>query len=202
LSTRSAPPPDPLPKEWREVGWPVVLDAKDWTSSVGSRLKFVRDPEAREQIKAFQPFSRRQRDPRSDEFAVLHELWNVHKHRHLPLTQVWVGIDKMDSMLNRATVFDAPPGYADDLRRQIREHAYVSVGDSPRRAFEDGAVLGRYREARPPYSWAPEIHMHAYLAVEIAFPTGPPAYGSAVQDTLRSIRDEVAVALEALKPFA
>lgn len=202
LSTSTvSPPSEPLPKAWREVGWPVVLDSKDWGGAVGSRLKFITDPAARAEIKGLQPFSRRQQEPQRDEFAVLHELWNVHKHRHLPLTQVWVGLDAMLSKLNRATVIDSPPGYADDLRKQFRDHSFVSLGDSSPRPFEDGASLGRYREAGPPYSWAPETHMHAYLAVDIAFHSGPPAFGQPVQETLRNIRGAVAAALHALESF-
>jgi len=98
-------------------------------------------------------------------------------------------------------VFDAPRGLADGLRKQLREHAYVIVGDSSPRLFDDGAELGRVREARPPYSWRPEVHVHPYITLDIAFHEGAPAYGGPVQDVLRRIRDEVVAALEALEPF-
>ncbi len=203
FSTRAyAAPPDPLPIEWREVGWPVVHKAADWPSACGTRLRFVADDSIRTVIKEAQPFSRRKQEPERDEFAVLHELWNVHKHRHLPLTQLWVGLHQVVSSLNRVAVVDAPPGHADSLRNYLRKHAYVVISGGEPRPFEDNTELARIREAHPPYSWWPEMHVDPTLAVDVAFNQGPPAYGVSVQEALGRIRDEVIDALDGLRPFA
>jgi hypothetical protein len=70
---------------WRRVGWPVVLREQDW---LGDALRFVGD-EGRTQIRRLQLFERRKDDPEADEFAVLDELWNVYKHREIPVAQFW-----------------------------------------------------------------------------------------------------------------
>lgn len=203
FSTRATPaPPDPLPLIWKEVGWPVVLKSGNWPSACGTRLRFVTDDAVRAVIKRAQPFSRRKEEPERDEFAVLHELWNVHKHRHLPLTQLWVGLNQVASRLNQVTVFDAPPGYADDLRQHLREHAYVVISGGEPRPFEDSTELARVRETGPPYSWWPDMHVDPVFAVDIAFDQGPPAYGVAVEQALGRIRDQVNDVLDGLKPLA
>jgi hypothetical protein len=195
-------PADPIPKRspWRRVGWPVVLHRSDWEDACSSQLQFV-DPAILPEIAPFQPFSRREQDPQRDEFAVLNELWNIHKHRHLPLTEFWLGLDHVTSQLNRVTLISSPPHYGDDLRAALRSHAYEIVEDHPRGRFEDGAVLGTVREARPPYSWWPDMHLHTYLAVDVAFGTDPPGYGAPVQETLSALRDQVAAVVRALGPY-
>lgn len=192
-------PTDPLPKMWREVGWPVVLDSTDWPSALSSRLRFVDEPTVRKAIESWQPFSRRPEQPEQDEFAVLHELWNVHKHRHLPLTQLWIGLDHVLGRLNTVEVFDSPPGYADGLRKVLREHSLVIVSQRAPGPFEDGTELGRVREVQPPYSWLPEMTVHPQFTVDVAFNQGPPAYGASVLGALGRIRREVVDALDGLK---
>lgn len=201
LSTTNTVPPDPLTSPWRDLGWPVVLKAADWPSTCGSKLRFVVDPAIRAEIERLQPFGRRQQEPERDEFAILHELWNIHKHRHLRLTQLWIGLDQVLSRLNRVTIVDSPPGYADDLRKRLREHRYEIVSGGGPRPFVDGAELGRIREAGPPFSWLPDVHMHVRLAVNVAFESGRPGFGANVQQALRAIRDAVVTALDALAPF-
>jgi hypothetical protein len=202
LSIKAGPPPNPIPRggQWRKVGWPIVSNPTAWAPTAAMRLGFI-DRGIWPEFERLQPFRRLPQEPERDEFSILDELWNVYKHRHLPLTQVWIGLEKAVSLLNRVQVFDAPPGHADGLRKQLHEHAYVvDVGGAPR-PFVDGAELGRIREAQPPYSWWPEAHVDAHLAVDIAFDQGPPAYGAPVRETLRRIRDEVVAGLEALEPF-
>ncbi len=198
----TTPPPNPIPMSspWRVVGWPVVLQRDNWKGNCGKQLQFV-DPTIFGEIERFQPFSRREHDPERDEFAVLNELWNIHKHRHLPLTEFWLGLDHVTSQLNRVTVISSPPHYGDDLRAALSSHAYEIVEDHPRGRFEDGAVLGIVREAQPPYSWWPDMHLHTYLAVDVAFGSDPPGYGVPVQETLSAIRDQVAAAVGALKQY-
>jgi hypothetical protein len=205
LSLKGATPPDAIPRkgpgrEWRDVGWPIVSEPAAWAPTAAMRLRFV-DQGVWATFEGLQPFRRRQQQPELDEFAMLDELWNIYKHRHLPLTQLWIGLDEVLSQLNRVEVFDAPRGYADSIRKTLREHAYVIVSDGVPRPFVDGAELGRIREAGPPFSWWPEVHVNAVLAVNIAFDKGPSAQGAPVQDTLRRIRDETVAALKTIEPF-
>lgn len=153
--------PEPIPRkgagrEWRLIGWPIALEQSAWTPTAAMRLRYV-DPGVWAEFERLQPFSRRQQQPERDEFALLDELWNVYKHRHLPLTQLWVGLDKAVSLLNRVEVFDAPRGYGDGLRKQLGEHSYVIISGSGPQPFIDGAELGRIREAAPPTRGGPSI---------------------------------------------
>ena len=205
LSLRSATPPDPIPhkgpgNEWRYVGWPIVTAPMTWARTAAMRLRFI-DHGVWAQFEGLQPFHRRQQQPEADEFAVLDELWKIYKHRHLPLTQLWVGLAKAVSLLNRVTIIDFPPGYADELRKRLREHDFEIISDGAPRPFEDGTELGRIREAAPPYSWMPEVYVDAHLTVHVAFHEGPVDKGSSVQDALRLIRDEVFAALKAVEPL-
>lgn len=206
LSVQSASPPFPVPRrgsgsEWRSVAWPIALEERSWHSMAARRLRFV-DRQVWPEVERLQPFRRRTTEPERDEFAILDELWNVYKHRHLPLTQVWVGLGRAASLLNRVQVFDAPRGYADGLRKQLREHAYEIVLATGRQPFTDGVELGTVREAKPPYSWCPEVHLDAHLLVEVSFEEGPPAYGAPVQGALKQLRNAVGGAIKAIEPYA
>ena len=116
-------------------------------------------------------------------------------------SQVWVGLEEATSLLNRVEVFDAPRGYADGLRKQLRDHAYEIVIGTGRHPLSDGAELGTVREAAPPYSWWPDMHLDAHLLVEVAFEEGPPAYGAPVQAVLTQIRDAVNDAIRTVEPY-
>lgn len=200
LSGARTVPPKPVPfgSPWRRVGWPVVTREADWPRVSGSRLLFL-DEAAQGAIRMFQPFARREADPDRDEFAVLDELWNVHKHRQIAVTEFWVGLEAVASRLNSVQVFDAPGGFADGLRRSLTDHGYEIVSQRPRGPFKNGVELGRVRETGPEYSVFAEFDVHATLAVEVVFEGGAPAYdGAGVLDTLAELRDAVRSALDAL----
>ena len=95
-------------------------------------------------IERLQPFKRREKKPESDEFAMLDELWNTHKHRHLPLVESWVGLDKVFS-----TAGDLQRALGAVENPEINKHRFDILVDriGP---FIDGAEVGRVRESRSP----------------------------------------------------
>jgi hypothetical protein len=189
----TTPPPDPIKKgsRWASVGWPAVLNGTDWKSACGSKLFYV-EPSVRAVIKRSQPFTRRKQQPERDEFAVLDELWRIHKHRQLPLVESTVGIDEIVSNAYQRVRDASPPS-------EFPQHVFTLISER-RGPFQEGAELGRAREGSSLHTSDPEMKVDAKLAIDIAFKEGP-AYGEPVERTLQRIRDEVVAALEALEPY-
>jgi hypothetical protein len=170
----------------------------DWNTQLGSSLRLVRNPGIRAVIERAQPFYRRKRYPRGDEFAVLDQLWNVSKHRHLPFAQTLVGLDMVRS--NLADRYVGVEG-ADDARESAKKHMFATISQRHPGPFEDGAELGRVREVGSVFSIWPQRNVDATLAIEVTFRKGPPAYGRPVEGTMAALRGVVAIALDSLKPF-
>lgn len=199
LSVTHTPLPTPEPKEWREVRWPIVRKRADWPSALGSNLRFV-DQRVHATVEWFQPFVRRKRWPSRDEFAVLDELWRVHKHRHLALTQLWVG--PLEEVLSRFPEWYARhPRAEPEIPAEVFEHAFAILWRRPRGPLKDGTVIGRVRQVGPIRTDNPQVDVKAVPPVDVGFEKGPPAYGRPVEGTLRVIRDEVQRALDALSKF-
>jgi hypothetical protein len=220
------PPPYPIPQgdPWRDVKFPVTLYRRDWKGALGSQLKLV-DPTVHAKFERLQPFDRRQHDPERDEFAVLNELWNTDKHRHLLLTEFFLGLDGVRSgfqahvaanpagkvTVQQATkVGDPPPpppvildeaGRAEHHRRLLEsaaEHQYSIIVQHPAGPVEDGTELGRVRESSTGgfIIMNPEMHVDPDLVFDVAFEKRSPANGELVMPTLATLRDEVWAALE------
>src|SRR3990172_1324265 len=124
-------PDDPLPfgSEWRDVRFPIIIRPASWAKAARKNLWGVR-PSLRADIEALQPFVTGKNAPEREPLAVLEELWNIDKHRHLHLAQCFVGLE---NILSR-TAEICGPMWPKDLR-----HEYVIISKHPIGPFKDGA---------------------------------------------------------------
>jgi len=106
--------------------------------------------------------------------AVLDELWNIDKHRHLHLTLFFVGLHDVESK-----------------RPEIK---FRILKKKPPGPFKGRAETGRVEPVGGPYrNWVmAHVNMKPILTFDIAFKQGPPAHGGRVMETLSEIRDHVA----------
>lgn len=184
--------PIPYGNPWRRIAFPVVLHKKEWGQVSERTLSFV-DPSLLTRFYRLQPCYRQKKQPRRDPLAVLDELWNIDKHRHLHLTHAFVGLKDVLSTYPLKIVAEAPPGYADALK-----HSYSIVSQRTPGPVEDETELGRVIE--PGLTLAPQVYMNAYLAYDIAFEQRSPANGGPVVPTLEDLRQEVMRILESFRP--
>ncbi len=201
------PPPDPIPfaSPWRKVRFPVVIDSARWESSSKKSLRFV-DPHVRAVFKAAQPFERRKHDPERDEIAVLEELWNIDKHRHLTVAEFWVGLDRIESTMENfygGLPVVGPTGEKEEFAPgHFDGHTFQVISQREPGPFIDGAELGRAVEVGSIRTLGPQVHMDAVLTRDVAFEEGPPAYGGRVIETLERIEGVVRNVVESFRPFA
>jgi hypothetical protein len=185
--------------EWRTVAWPTALDEAAWERARTSKLRFLPDG-ITDKIRGFQPFVRHPEAPASDPFALLEDLWNIYKHRHLPLVESWVGLDKVLS----TTIGHHPSGDDEHAAAQFR-HLFMVINERPPGPFEDGAELARVREAPDGrgilHVWHPERGVSAEVTVQISFGADSPAAGAPVEPTLRQLLAEVDQAIRSLEPY-
>ena len=135
--------------------------------------------------------------------AVLDELWNIDKHRHLVLAEYWVSLENvvsaMERFYNGATLVDEagqpyqfPPGHFDG-------HVFTIITKRPPGPFVDGAELGRAVESGSIFTLAREVYVDAELSRDLSFETGAPAYGGKVLETLHRIEDTVRSVVESFR---
>jgi hypothetical protein len=174
-----APPPDPIPSgsPWRGVRFPVCLTSAAWDAAATRNLWAI-DPLLLSRLEALQPSCTGAEMPDREPLAVLQELWNIDKHRHLHLVNAIGGLHELQSV----TPFAGAP----DLKFEI-----VSKR-------EMGPLVGRTEIGRArliPGEWIavtlPQWHIDPIVAINVAFDQGPPAYGSRVLDTLVRISQTV-----------
>jgi hypothetical protein len=189
----SPPPKDPIPKGdlWRKVAFPVVIHKTRWNDACVTALRFV-DPALHARFYRLQPFYRRKKKPWRDPLAVLDELWNIDKHRHLHVTHAFLGLEYVLSTYPLKIVAEAPPGYADALK-----HSYSIVSQRRPGPVKGKTELGRVIE--PGLPLAPDVYMHTYIAFDIAFEQRSPANGGLVIPTLRELRNEVRSVVESFR---
>lgn len=114
-------------KRFREVAFPIIEDAKDWSGTEG-RLKAWADAPAIGAFETLQPYTR----PflaNLDPLLLLHKLDNPHKHREL--------------------IAAAPNISGIDFRMNNSNGTLVPVSFGLEGPFKDGAVVGRYRRVVP-----------------------------------------------------
>jgi hypothetical protein len=176
------PPADPIPSRdrWRDVGFPICRVGNDWPSLWGSKM-WATDPRLRAVLERFQPFYRGQNPPDREPLAVLDELWNIDKHRHLHLVNATIELRDVISV-------EAIPGLP-----RIDFEVISKRAPGPLKGPTD---IGRARPIdRPgvqtPRTNLPQMFMYPDLAVDVAFDQGAPAYGGSVLKTLRRIRKTV-----------
>lgn len=173
------PPPDPIPRRdpWRSVSFPICLSRRDWSSQWGNKL-WGADPALMAVLERFQPFHAGKNAPDREPLAVLDELWNIDKHRHLHLVNATIELRDVFSV----KPFPGMPDLAFEVISKRAPGPLVGPTE-----------IGRARPIdRPgiqtPRTNAPQVFMNPDLAVDVAFDQGAPAYGGSVLKTLRSIR--------------
>jgi hypothetical protein len=104
VASQPQPPPNPIPRrgsgsEWRDVGFPLYtnpypLDASGnlipWQNGKEPKSLWGIEPGLRAEFEKLQPF-RWGEEATFHPLAILHDLWNIDKHRHLHLTHFRVG---------------------------------------------------------------------------------------------------------------
>jgi hypothetical protein len=199
----NAPPPDPIPPgdRWRSIAFPICRDAKNWGSAWGNKM-WAADPALMAVLERFQPYFGGKNPPDREPLAVLDELWNIDKHRHLHL---------VNATITLRDVFSVEP---------FPSAGYIEFEVISKRApgpLIGPTELGRARMVRRPDGTLtepvvpvyaspdssetilmpikavslPQVYMYPNLAVDVAFGQGAPAYGGSVLKTLRSIRKTV-----------
>jgi hypothetical protein len=178
-SPRSYPIPSKSP--WRDISFPICRDGKYW-DDVSNRKLWAVDSGVGASLKGFQPFNTGPQAPNREPLAVLEELWNIDKHRHLHLINATVELRKAVSV----ELFPGMP------RIDFEVISQGPLGGP----FVGPAEVGRARPIeRPgvqtPRTNAPHMFMYPDLAVDVAFDQGAPAYGGSVLKTLRHLRKTV-----------
>jgi hypothetical protein len=203
----SGPAPlDPIPSRdpWRRVRFPITAEASKWVGISDSALKFV-DPGLVSLFRSTQPFERRGDHPERDDLAVLEELWNIDKHRHLVLAEYWVSLHGVESTMQdfygKLPVTGPggeqepfPPGH-------FRGHTFEIVSRRNPGPFVGGAELGRVVENGSIRTLGPHLHINPILVRDVIFDRGAPAYGGRVIETLTRISGTVRAVLESFRSY-
>jgi hypothetical protein len=130
-------------------------------------------------IERLQPFTTGQPPGRSP-LAMLDELWNIDKHRHLHLVNATIELEDIVSV-------QPFPGLPDvEFEIVTRKAPGPLIGRTE---------VGRARLVRRPGGVIamslPQVHVSPRLALDIAFDPSAPTYGGRVLPTLRAIADAV-----------
>jgi hypothetical protein len=141
-------------------------------------------------FETLQPFRTRQNAPEQEPLAVLEELWNIDKHRHLHLVQCFVGLKDVESRMPL-------PGikWPEEFRHEYKITIKHAAGP-----FKDGAELGRFYESGNVMMGIPQVYMQARLAFDVAFEQGAPAYGERVVKTLIHLSQKVRAIVVQFQP--
>jgi hypothetical protein len=181
------PPPNPIPKrglgsEWRDIGFPIYVKPHPtdylgnlipWTGAKDLQSLWGIGPRLRAEFQGLQPFVTGQ-NPTKEPLAILDELWNIDRHRHLHPTLFYVGLHDVESKSPK-------------LKFRILEKK--SPGP-----FKGRAEIGRVEAVGGPYpnSLMVQMNVQPILTFDIAFEQGPPAYGAPVIETLSEVRHDIA----------
>jgi hypothetical protein len=192
-------PPNPIPRrgqpggEWRDISFPVyTADPRaqypsgrripwryrwpKWSrKKVAGSLWGVR-PDLRTVIQKLQPFNRR-KNPSKEPLAVLDELWNIDKHRHLHLALFSAALDDVGTLVTSVS----QPELA---LRVVKK--YTPRPLKGRTEIGSLEYIGEYRDPTP------NVDVSLRVTFDVAFEQGPPAYGGGVIETLKRLHDTVA----------
>ena len=185
----SRPPPDPIPRDdpWRVISFPICTRATQWASAVRQKLWAV-DPALLASLQGLQPYITGPQASDREPLAVLEELWNIDKHRHLHL--VLATIELRDVL----SVEPLPGMPRIDFEVISKRAPGPLVGPT-----EIGRATPIDRPGvKTPRTNAPQVFMNADLAVDVAFDQGAPAYGASILQTLRSLRKTVKAIIDAI----
>ncbi|MBV9452673.1 MAG: hypothetical protein JOZ19_00915 [Rubrobacter sp.] len=132
-------------------------------------------PSLRAKFQSLQPFNHGESAPKQP-LAVLEELWNIDKHRHLPLTNYLVELHDVGIL---------PDSGAPEVEFRI-------LKKRPKGPLKGRTEVGRVEPIGEGKSHLLEMHVNPSATFDIAFEKGPPAYGDTVVSTILRLRDCVA----------
>jgi hypothetical protein len=187
-------PPAAIPwkgpgSEWRNIRFPIhtINPRKRYPS--GKRIPWrYKPPDSlwgirsalRTELQRLQPFNHGQDAPKKP-LAILNELWNIDKHRHLHFALFFVGLHDVES-------------------RDPKIHFRIVKKRFPG-PFKGRAEIGRVEPVGGPSNlMMVQRNVQPILTFDIAFEQGPPAYGGRVRETLERLRDTVAAILVKFEP--
>ncbi len=187
IANGHTPPPNPIPKrgpgsEWRDIGFPICVTPHPadhlgnpipWASAKDLKSLWGIGPRLRAAFQELQPFVTGQ-NPSEEPLAVLNELWNIDKHRHLHPTLFYVGL------------YDVESGHPEIQFRILEKYL-----PGP---FKGRAQIGRVEVVGglPRNYVMAQVKVKPILTYDVAFEQGSPADGAPVIETLRGICTEVA----------
>jgi hypothetical protein len=195
----STPPTDPIPtgNRWRDISFPICRQSQDWSSVWGRRM-WATDPALKAIFERFQPYFGGKNPANREPLAVLDELWNIDKHRHLHLVNATVDLRDVFSV----EPFPGMPNIAFEVVSKRALGPLVGpteIGRARMVRRPDGRLTAPFAtgpdgsESSPGIIAVslPQVHMNPDLAVDVAFDQGAPAYGRSVLKTLRRLRKTV-----------
>ena len=161
---------NPTDREVIQIQFPIVDELKDWPGECGRRLKHVH-PDVRTFIETLQPYHRPDKAYRSN-LAVLRDLSNVDKHRHIVVTLTAATASGL-----KISHPDLPPG--------IYLPGYKGL-------LKTGTVIARWKFLGAPATAGEEVQVHGDIAIDVAFGEGWPAWGGSVTAFLPAVHDHIA----------
>jgi len=179
------PPPNPIPKrgpgsDWKQIGFPIHVNPYPmdhrgnlipWATSKEPKSLWGIRPSLRTDFEGLQPFNYGQNAPEAP-LAILEELWNIDKHRHLHLTLFFAGLH--------------------DVTSRSPEFKFRILQKHPPGPFKGRAEIGRAKQVRGRPHQLAHMYMETVVTFGIAFEQGPPAYGGLVVEKLERLHDTVA----------
>ncbi|MEX1100869.1 MAG: hypothetical protein WEF05_03005 [Actinomycetota bacterium] len=188
LAEEAEAPPFPIPRDssWLGVGFPICFSPESWESSWKRRIWGIH-PQA-ELFRALQPYVTGPNDPVREPLAVLHNLWNIDKHRAAPV---------VGSVLSISGVGTIPPAIDLPLikTRLVQPHFGPFEEDDVLAEVDmtTSGLIGR--------AFAQDYLDH-YLgrSFGVAFGDGPPAYGAEVRDVGGRMYEAVRSILDGFEP--
>ncbi len=176
----------PLPRKhpWSRMRFPIMVAKSHWKANHKLNL-FGVDPRLYARFKALQPFDTWKHAPKEAPLAILEEIWNLDKHRSLPLTQAVVRIERIDSTLPEAF---AAAGIEWPTEWVHEFNIGAQTGPIP---FENGTVLTHFREGGTVIIAGAPLYVNPIGSFEIQFDKGSPADGANVIAMLEAMREDV-----------
>jgi hypothetical protein len=159
----------PTDGEVTQIQFPIVDELDDWPRESSRKLKHVH-PDVRTFIETVQPYHRPDKAYRSN-LAVLRDLNNVDKHRHIVVTLASAAASGIKITHPNLAPGVYLPGYKGPLKK--------------------GTVITRWKFLGAPPSAEAEVAVHGDMAVDIAFANEWPAFGGSVGGYLPAVHDYI-----------
>jgi hypothetical protein len=188
-------PPSQISGKWRKIVFPILMEdprRKDkeskkripWQNEPPDSLWGVK-PSLHSLFESYQPFMRKgdptlvqleMDDPSYAPLAILNNLWNIDKHRHLHLTHFYAGLHEVCGPSPHPMI----PGIESLGRTLDCKGSFEGRTEFTRLSWNGGPVPSEV-----------EQHIKPTVFFDIAFEYGPPAHGARVTDLLEGLLHDV-----------